>query len=172
MQNYQNINTTFTTINLTLMTINEKKIVEFYTAISTCDSNKIRELYAPNVRFRDPAFGLLIGNDVTKMWKMLFANSKDKLNIVYSDITADDYIGSARWIATYTFSKTGRKVINEIYSQFHFKDGLIIKQTDSFDIWKWAKQAFGFRGFLFGWTGYMQNKIQQKAVLSLRQYRG
>jgi hypothetical protein len=51
-------------------------------------------------------------------------------------------------------------VINK-YSQFHFKEGLIIKQTDSFDIWKWAKQAFGI-GLLFGWTD-MQNKIQEKS---------
>tara|TARA_R110000868_G_scaffold34477_4_gene124611 strand:- start:267 stop:734 length:468 start_codon:yes stop_codon:yes gene_type:complete len=153
------------------MTTNEKTIEQFYIAIATTDSKKISELYAPTIRFRDPAFGLLLGNDVTKMWKMLFVNSKGKLNIVYSDIKADDYVGSARWVATYTFSKTGRKVVNEIHSQFQFKDGLIIKQTDSFDIWKWSKQAFGFRGFLFGWTGYMQKKIQEKAVASLKSYR-
>jgi hypothetical protein len=40
-------------------------------------------------------------------------------------------------------------VVNEIHSQFHFKDGLIIKQNRNFDIWKWAKQAFGFKGLLF-----------------------
>lgn len=153
------------------MTSNEQKLEQFYNAMGSADAKTISELYAPTVRFRDPAFGLLIGNDVSTMWKMLFANSKGKLNIVYSDIKADDYMGSARWIASYTFSKTGRKVVNEIHSQFQFKDGLIIKQTDSFDIWKWAKQAFGFRGFLFGWTGYMQNKIQEKAVQSLRRYR-
>jgi hypothetical protein len=33
------------------------------------------------------------------------------------------------------------------------------KTTDDFDIWKWSKQALGLTGYLFGWTGFMQNKI-------------
>lgn len=152
------------------MTANEESLVQFYTAFANADAQKMSEYYAPNVRFRDPAFGLLEDQDVCKMWKMLLANSKGKLKIEFSDIKADEYMGSAQWVANYTFSKTNRTVVNEIHSQFHFKDGLIIKQTDSFDIWKWAKQAFGLTGFLFGWTGYMQNKIQEKAISSLKRY--
>ena len=152
------------------MTANENVLHQFYTAFAKADATKMGEYYAPSVRFHDPAFGLLQDRDVSKMWKMLIANSKGKLKIEFQDIKADNYKGSAYWIATYTFSKTNRKVINKIYSQFHFKDGLIIKQTDCFDIWNWAKQAFGITGLLFGWTGYMQNKIQQKALLSLNRF--
>lgn len=152
------------------MTANEDKLIQFYTAFGNADAKKMSEYYAPSVRFRDPAFGLLTGHEVSKMWKMLLASSKGKLKIVFSDIKADEYIGSARWIATYTFSRTNRTVVNEIQSHFHFKDGLIIKQTDNFDMWKWAKQALGFKGLLFGWTGYMQKKIQEKAILSLNRF--
>jgi hypothetical protein len=152
------------------MTANENVLHQFYTAFANADAKKMSEYYAPSVRFHDPAFGLLQDRDVPKMWKMLLANSKGKLKIEYSDVKADEYKGSVSWIATYTFSKTNRKVINKIYSQFHFKEGLIIKQTDSFDIWKWAKQAFGITGLLFGWTGYMQGKIQEKAILSLNKF--
>jgi len=152
------------------MTANENILNQFYSAFAAADAKTMSKYYAPSVRFHDPAFGLLKDQDVPKMWKMLLANTKGKLKIEYYDIKADEYIGSARWIATYTFSKTNRKVVNKIHSHFHFKDGLIIKQNDNFDIWKWAKQAFGITGVLFGWTGYMQNKIQQKAISSLNRF--
>ena len=42
-------------------------------------------------------------------------------------------MGSALWIVDYTFSKTGRKVKNVIYSSFEIKDGKIFKQTENFD---------------------------------------
>jgi hypothetical protein len=41
-------------------------------------------------------------------------------------------------------------VINIIQAHFHFQDGLIIKHTDDFDVWKWSKQALGIKkGVLF-----------------------
>ena len=101
---------------------------------------------------------------------MLVERGKGDMKIEFSDIKATQNRGSARWIATYNFSKTNRKVVNEIQAHFQFQDGLIIKHTDDFDIWKWAKQAFGFTGFMLGWTGFMQKKIQQQALLSLKKY--
>jgi hypothetical protein len=73
-------------------------------------------------------------------------------------------------IASYNFSKNKRPVVNRISAQFYFQDGLIIRHTDDFDIWKWSKQALGLTGYLFGWTGFMQNKIHTNAILSLRKY--
>jgi hypothetical protein len=35
------------------------------------------------------------------------------------------------------------------------------------DLYKWSKQAFGVTGFLLGWTGFFQKKIQQQAQESL-----
>ena len=102
---------------------------------------------------------------------MLLEKSKGNIKIDFSEIKADDYIGSARWVATYNFSKTNRKVVNSIYAQFQFKEGLIIKHTDDFDIWKWSKQAFGLKGILLGWTGFMQKRIQKQALSSLNKYK-
>jgi len=73
-------------------------------------------------------------------------------------------------VATYNFSKTNRRVVNKIYAEFIFQDGLIIKHTDSFDVWKWSKQAFGPTGYLLGWTGFFHNKIQEQALLSLKKF--
>lgn len=150
---------------------NEKTLIKFYTAFANNDVKTICECYHANVQFRDPAFGLLKEKEVCSMWKMLIENGKGNIKIEYSDIQTDEYIGSAKCIATYNFSKTNRKVVNKIQSQFQFQEGLIIKQTDNFDIWNWAKQALGLKGFLFGWTGYMQNKIQKNALLSLKKYK-
>lgn len=153
------------------MTPNEKTLIKFYTAFANADAAAMCECYHTDITFRDPAFGLLKGNDVCLMWKMLIEKSKGNLKIEYTNLQANDYLGTARWIARYNFSKTNRKVINTIHSQFHFKDGLIIKQTDEFDIWKWSKQALGSTGYLLGWTGFLQNKIQEQALQSLKKYK-
>jgi ketosteroid isomerase-like protein len=152
------------------MTSNETTINNFYTAFANADSVKMCECYHPNIQFSDPAFGTLKGEEVYLMWKMLLERSKGNLKIDFSEIKANEHLGSAHWVAKYNFSKTNRKIVNTIASKFVFKDGLIIKQTDDFDIWKWAKQAFGIKGLLLGWTGYMQKKIQEQARLSLKTY--
>ncbi len=153
------------------MTRNEKTLIKFYTAFNNGDTSTMCDCYHPKIQFRDPVFDFLKADDVCQMWKMLIERSKGNTKIAFSEVKADEYTGSVRWTASYIFSKTNRKVINRIRAQFQFKDGLIIKHTDDFDIWKWSKQAFGIKGYLFGWTGYFQNKIQQQALLSLKNYK-
>ena len=153
------------------MTANEKTLFKFYSALANADALVMAECYHPDITFRDPIFGLLKGDNVSRMWKMLIESSKGSLKIDTSEIKADEYVGSAQWTASYTFSKINRKVINVIQARFHFQDGLIIKHIDDFDIWKWSKQALGITGVLFGWTGYMQKNIQEKAISSLKKYK-
>lgn len=152
------------------MTTNETTIIKFYTAFSNGDAEQMCECYHANIQFLDPAFGLLKGEEVSQMWKMLIERSKGNLKIDLSQVKANEHLGSAFWIAKYNFSKTNRKIENSISSKFHFQDGLIIKHTDDFDIWKWSKQAFGLKGLLLGWTGFMQNKIQKQARRALKTY--
>jgi ketosteroid isomerase-like protein len=152
------------------MNNNEQLIHKFYSAFAKADANIMCECYHNDIQFQDPAFGILHEKKVCQMWKMLIEKSKGNIKIDFYDIKADDYTGTARWIATYNFSKTNRKVINEVHAEFHFLDGLIVKHTDYFNIWKWSKQAFGFKGLLMGWTGFMQKQIQKQAVASLNNY--
>jgi limonene-1,2-epoxide hydrolase len=152
------------------MNSNEQIIHKFYTAFANADAKTMCECYHPSIQFQDPAFGILNGNDACQMWKMLIERSKGNLKIEFSDIIADDHTGTAKWIATYDFSKTNRTVVNVIQAQFKFKDGLIIRHTDNFDIWKWSKQALGLKGLLLGWTGFMQKQIQKQALASLKNY--
>ena len=153
------------------MNPNEQLIFKFYTAFAKADTKTMCECYHANIQFQDPAFGILKDNDVCKMWNMLIDKSKGNIKIEFSDVKADDYSGTAKWIATYNFSKTNRKVVNVIYAQFQFKDNLIIRHTDNFDLWKWSKQALGFKGLLLGWTGFMQKQIQKQALFSLKNYK-
>jgi hypothetical protein len=152
------------------MNPNENLITKFYTAFANADYKTMSECYHPKIHFIDPAFGLLKEEQVSAMWQMLLLRSKGNLKIEFSNIKADDFTGSANWVATYNFSKTNRNVINKISAEFIFQDGLIIKHTDSFDVWKWSKQAFGFKGLLLGWTGFFQDKVKEQALLSLKKF--
>lgn len=152
------------------MNANENLITKFYTAFANSDAKTMSECYHPKIHFIDPAFGLLKEKQVSDMWEMLLLKSKGNIKIEFSDIHADESTGSARWIATYNFSKTNRQVINKIRAEFVFKDGLIIKHTDNFDVWKWSKQAFGPTGYLLGWTGFFQKKVKEQALLSLKKF--
>jgi ketosteroid isomerase-like protein len=97
--------------------------------------------YAADATFEDPAFGRLEGEEVGGMWRMLAGRATD-LSVELREHAADGDAGSARWIATYTFS-TGRPVVNDVSSRFRFRDGLIAEQVDSFDRGAWARQALG-----------------------------
>ena len=152
------------------MNPNEQLIEEFYAAFASGNAKTMASCYHEDITFEDPVFGILKGKAVAAMWEMLIERSKGELKIEFSDVKADKQSGSARWIASYHFSKTNREVINHVFATFEFQDGLIIKHSDYFNLWKWTRQAFGLQGALLGWTGFMQRKIQGQARLSLTKY--
>jgi ketosteroid isomerase-like protein len=141
------------------MTDNEQVITRFYTAFANKDYAAMQQCYADDVVFSDNAFPGLNAKQAKAMWHMLVNAGKD-MQVTFTNVTANKTTGSADWEATYSFSLTGRKVINRIHAEFEFKNGLIIKHTDTFDFWKWASQAFGLTGQLLGWTSFFKKKIQ------------
>ena len=149
---------------------NSLLIQKFYTAFANFNAEEMASCYHKDVLFEDPAFGKLNQKEVISMWKMLLERRNGNLKIEFSDVVANEKSGSATWIATYIFSQTNRKVLNIIEAKFEFKDGLIIKHTDHFDFYKWTKQALGAKGYLLGWTNFMQKKVQQNARKSLQNY--
>ena len=153
------------------MNANENTISDFYHAFKNGDAAKMASFYHPEIQFRDPVFGLLKAEEVLKMWQMLFSKNGGTVKIEVSKIKADDFLGTARWVTTYNFKKSNRKVVNIASAEFLFKDGLIIKHTDSFDMWHWAQQAFGFKGFMLGWTAFFQKKVQEEALRLLHNYK-
>lgn len=151
---------------------NSQLIQKFYTSFQNGDAIGMTECYHDEIIFQDPAFGELRGEKAKKMWEMLIERSKGELKIEFSEVEANEKSGSAKWIAQYKFAQTGRNVINKIHAEFEFKDGKIIKHTDHFSLWKWSRQALGWKGWLLGWTGFMRGKIQKQTNGLLRKYIG
>ena len=149
------------------MQINTDVISKFYSAFQKLDYQTMNSCYSDDIVFNDPAFGLLRGDEAKSMWEMLCKNAKD-FSLTFSNIQLlDEEYATCNWIATYTFSKTGNKVVNNIKAFMKLKDGKIIEHSDAFKLSKWAAQALGFKGVLLGWTGFMKRKIQNNARKNL-----
>ena len=149
-----------------------KNLIEtFYQALDNHDSKTMVSCYHNDVIFEDPAFGVLEGKRAKAMWRMLISSQKGKdFKINYSNVEVSNYGGTAQWEALYTFSKTGRKVHNKVEAHFEFKDGLIYRHLDEFNLHDWAKQAMGIKGLLFGGMGFFKKKLQQQTNQMLDAY--
>ena len=110
---------------------NRELIKRLYAALDRKDGEAMASCYAPDATFRDPVF-TLSGNEVGDMWRMLTSRATD-LRCEASDVEADALTGSANWVAHYTYSATGRAVVNRIHAQFRFKNGAIAEHVDTFD---------------------------------------
>ncbi|MEA2684006.1 MAG: hypothetical protein QOK05_2334 [Chloroflexota bacterium] len=143
----------------------------FYTAFQTLDASNMNACYAPEVRFRDPVFERLEGDRARAMWSMLAARSSG-LQLTYELGKVDTAEGDATWVATYNFATTGRRVENHVQSHFWFKDGLISRQEDTFDLYKWASMALGPKGVLLGWLPPVQASIRKQAKDGLDKFVG
>jgi ketosteroid isomerase-like protein len=149
---------------------NEQLIRDFYLAFAARDAETMAKLYHADIRFSDPAFRLLVGDEASDMWRMLISRGKD-LTITLISVSADDHAGHARWEARYTFSQTGRFVINTIDAVFAFRDGRIVRHVDNFSFWKWSRQALGPIGLLLGWSWPLKSIVRKKAAASLHAWR-
>src|SRR5512143_2584846 len=146
---------------------NEELITKFYTSFQQRDATGMIASYDPEVQFSDPVFTDLKGDRAKAMWQMLCSRSTD-LQIVFNNVQANDDVGRAHWVATYTYS--GRKVRNVIDAAFQFKNGKIVRHQDSFDLWKWAGMALGPIGVVLGWTPFIQSKIRRSAQERLEKF--
>jgi ketosteroid isomerase-like protein len=149
---------------------NAALIARFYDALGRHDAATMIQCYAPDATFSDPAFPDLDAAGLATMWAMLCARGKD-LVVVASGIEADDATGRARWVATYTYSGTGRLVVNRIDARFRFRDGRILRHEDSFDLWRWLRQALGLKGALLGWLPPVQRAMRAQAARALAEWR-
>jgi ketosteroid isomerase-like protein len=135
------------------MNSQEKTIQRFYESFIARDAEGMAKCYHPEVVFSDPVFGRLSGAEATGMWRMLCARAQG-LAITFSSVSASGDSGSAHWEATYTFSKTGRRVHN----------------VDRFNLWKWAGMALGPAGILLGWTPMVRGAVRKEARKGLAEF--
>src|SRR5687767_3027683 len=93
---------------------NSEIIKKFYDSFQKLDYQGMNNCYSEDIVFSDPVFGLLRGDEVRYMWEMLCKNARD-FSLTYSDIELlDEEYATCKWTARYTFSKTGKKVVNNV----------------------------------------------------------
>jgi len=149
---------------------NEELIERFYTAFDAGDGRAMAACYAPDVHFSDPVFPDLRGERAGDMWRMLTEAPGSDLRVELLEHDADDERGSAHWRAHYTFSETGRPVVNDVNASFRFAGGLIAEHRDRFSFHRWARQALGPVGLLLGWTPVLRSAVRRRAAARLRDY--
>jgi ketosteroid isomerase-like protein len=148
---------------------NETLLQTFYDAFDKHDGDRMAACYAPDARFSDPVFTDLRGDEPGAMWRMLTGRADD-LRVELLEHEAGDERGSARWLANYTFTQTGRHVTNDVRATFRFSDGLIAEHDDEFGFHRWARQALGPTGLLLGWTPIVRNATRRRARASLDEF--
>ena len=148
---------------------NKALIEQFYSALQNKKIVELQSLYAENAVFNDPVFSNLNAKRVRAMWEMLITSGKD-MRIEFYNVSGNATGGTAQWDAYYTFSATGNKVVNRITAHFTIENGKIVKHTDSFSFYNWARQALGIPGLLFGWSSLIKAKIRKKAKKNLETF--
>lgn len=160
----------FTKTKRHAMTEPEQLITNFYTAFSKKNAAGMNACYSEEIVFYDPAFELLQGKQVNAMWEMLCQNAKD-FSLQFQNIKdlGEGYY-NCDWTAEYTFSKTGRRVVNNVKAHMKIENGKIAEHSDAFSLHKWSTQALGFSGWLLGWNSFFQRKIKNTAKRNLLNY--
>jgi len=148
----------------------ESLLRQFYAAFAARDAEGMARCYHPDVRFTDPVFPMLAGREAGDMWRMLLARATD-LQVTLDEARGDEDGAEARWTARYTFTRTGRPVVNRVHGLFAFREGLIVRHFDSFAFWRWASQALGPAGAVLGWTPMLRWKVRKDAALALERFR-
>jgi len=151
------------------MNTNEQLMTKFYSAFQKRDYKTMQDCYADKVIFYDLVFEDLVDEEVKIMWEMLCKRAID-LSIEFSNVQADEEYGTCNWTASYTFTKTKRKVVNRIKAHMRFRDGRIIEHSDQFKLSNWCKQALGLPGLLFGSMAWFQKKVRRSAQQNLYDY--
>jgi ketosteroid isomerase-like protein len=147
-------------------------IERFYAAFAQLDADTMQACYAADAQFDDPAFTLRGREEIGAMWRMLCSATRDK-GMAHWKLEASRFTDhGAHWEAHYLFSATGRLVHNVIDAEFRFDaSGLISRHRDSFDFWRWSRQALGTPGLLLGWSPFLRNKVRATAAANLRRFR-
>ncbi len=120
----------------------EQVAITYFEGFKNKNPEQMNALYKPDVDgiFNDPVFQNLNTHQVQSMWSMLLRGSKD-LTSTYKIVEVTDTSVTVEWEAHYTYSATGRKVVNNVRSVLQIENGLIVKQIDTFDLSKWTGQA-------------------------------
>jgi hypothetical protein len=139
-------------------------LVRFYEAMSHHDGATMASLYAEHARFEDPVFHLA-GAEIGRMWKGLMSRAKG-FSSSYTITRAEGMTGAARCTARYFFGGKAQ-VVNVILAEFRCENGRIVEHRDTFDFHRWAAQAMGLPGRIFGGFEWFRRLVSRRAAKRL-----
>lgn len=147
----------------------------FYAAFATLDARTMQSCYAPHAQFEDPLFSLQGSEQIGAMWQMVCQTIRNGGQAVWRLETRDleaagGERGSAHWEARYRSGAAGRMVRNAVDAQFTFEDGLIAAHTETYDFWRWSRQALGPTGLVMGWTPLLRSQVRRQAQGKLERF--
>src|SRR5947208_16312590 len=116
---------------------NAEVIQRFYAAFGQHDGDAMAACYSPDAHFSDPVFTDLRGAEPGAMWRMLTGRADDlTVDLVEHEADGAGH-GSARWLARYTFTETGRPVTNDVRAPLRLAAGLVAEHSDAFEVHPW-----------------------------------
>ena len=122
----------------------------FYEAFTVRDRYTMGLLYAEHATFSDPVFQLLNAKGTRLMWQMLLSRAEDDFGIEV-DILEDGAVARACELGgAVHISATGRPVKNHVTTEMQLVAGKIVRQEDTFSLWRWSSQALGSEGLTAG----------------------
>jgi len=139
-------------------------LTHLYDALARRDGDAMAALYAPDATFEDPVFQLR-GEDIGRMWIALTRRARE-FAVSYTVTEANDDSGKVEWTARYLFAGKS-PVVNAIRSQIELREGKIVRQVDRFDFPRWAAQALGTTGKLFGRFAWFRHAVSRRITRKL-----
>ncbi|MFV0605667.1 MAG: nuclear transport factor 2 family protein [Niabella sp.] len=138
-----------------------KEIVEnFYEAFSKLDYADLTRYLSADIIYHDPIFGLLEGDVVFSMWQMKCERLKHFSFHINNFQQIDDEYITCEWQATFLNGRTGKMVTMPAKAFMRILDGKITEHSDGYKLSHWLTVTKGWKGMLFGWTGYMKRREQ------------
>lgn len=141
----------------------------FYDAFARQDAASMNALYSDQATFSDPIFPKLNAQETQAMWAMLCQSAKNfSLSYEIREVGSDFVV--VGWTAKYSFGPAGRDVENSVSAMLRFHDDKIVEHRDEFNFYRWARQALGFAGAVFGYIPFFQFKVQTTARINLQKF--
>jgi hypothetical protein len=136
-------------------------LARFCDVFARRDGKAMAAMYAADATFEDPVFRLK-GEEIGRMWIGLLGRARD-FSIAYTIGQAGSGRGTVEWTARYLFGGR-RRVTNVVVSDIEFDGQKIRRQVDQFDFHRWASQALGTPGKLFGRYGWFRRAVSRKVA--------
>lgn len=142
---------------------NNKGIVEiFFKAFSEADYRQMSDCYADDIIYSDPVFGLMQGDDVRKMWQMICKGARN-LSVQYSGIEElDEMYVTCLYKVSYYFELTQKHICYSAKAFMKIEEGKITEHSDGYRLSSFISNAYGIKGKLLSWSGYMKKSVQNR----------